>query len=331
MAQHAEVLPDHCSPCIRLFGQLKAHADAGSPPPKIAELAESAGLKTRAAYVHLAHLVQHRRIEDDRRTPVRNAVVTPVQNTPREEIITPLEWVLTVITRDKMCRRMLIVAAQNADRSWSGQLGIPKFAESIGRSESTARVHYKHLQDDGLLRTQRNPIYTAEGDRRGRSADTYILMSGLVGGMMPRRGTSSEEDYAYYTLSLVPWWPQQMSEPDERRAVRLLRRLMEGGGWPQAVLLKRLAIEPFGPVRSAYNLLRSRLPDADEPYVLTAQEVVTGISSDGGSLPVCQNPECRTPYPRHLVAGGTPCPQCGTPREATAVVPRPISLTAPKF
>ncbi|MCX5207712.1 hypothetical protein OG897_40735 [Streptomyces sp. NBC_00237] len=294
-------------------------------------MAESAGLKTRAAYVHLAHLVAHRRIEDDRRTPVQNAAVTPVQNTPREEIITPLEWVLTVATRDKTCRRMLIVAAQNADRSWSGQVGIPVFAQSIGRSESTTRVHYKHLQEDGLIRIQRNPIYNAEGDRRGRSADTYILKSGLVGGMMPRRGTSYDEDYAYYTLSLVPWWPQQMSEPDERRAVRLLRRLMEDGGWPQAVLLKRLNITPFGPVRSAYNLLRSRLPDPDEPYVLTAQEVVTGVSSDGGPLPTCPNPECRTPYPRHVYAAGTPCPQCGTPREATVVVPRKISLSAPKF
>lgn len=302
MSQHTPVPPDDCASCVELFSQLTAHAAAGGGRLTAAKLSDRTNLGERALRVHLAHLETHSRIESDRRTPVPGATVGAATDTPTQQIVTPLDWVMTVSCRDKTCRRMLIVLATHADAAWSGQLGCEQLAQALGCSLRTAKTHRAHLIEDGWVRTLRAQTHRPSG-YVGREYDRYVLQSGLLA----PQGETWSEDVALDALARVGWWRGASGKETQQAKWAILARLR--AGWPAHVLVQRLDIVPArGSVSTRIGLLRSLLPDRDERYGVPALEAATGVPA--GPV-VCAS--CGTQFAR--TAQARPGQICRTCRE----------------
>ncbi|MDA5284640.1 hypothetical protein [Streptomyces sp. Isolate_45] len=188
-----------------------------------------------------------------------------------------------VVVRDRTCRRLLVLYATHADRSWCGQMSVKEAAAALSVSSDTVVVHRKHLsgKDGGevLVRFKRDSARARRGDRYiGRHVDTYILQSGVLGiehvDPIPV-GRNAEESWAYAVLAAAAWWT-----PTDRDqtfgAVRLLRRILVTNRWPSVEVTRRIDVVPYNPPNDHLALLSALLRDCMAPYVLSAREFVTG-------------------------------------------------------
>lgn len=307
MGQHTPIPPDDCTSCRLIFSALAEHAEAGGGRLLAVDLGTRVGLRDRALRVHLAYLHQHRRIQADRRTPVAGATVQPAAPPlPANSWPLPLDWAVTVECPDRMCRRMLLLHAREADAAWGGQMGLQETAEALGCSWRTAQTHRRHLVDAGLLRVTADTAIYPSGHPI-RRPDRYQLLSGR---QVPV-GASYDEDTAILILDEVPWWPGAAPGETHKAVRRLLRHARNG--WPAEKLVERLKFEPRSPVISRISLLREMLPKLDQPYVPPAAEAVgAAIRTSSGRLwLVC--PQCDRPYSQQAqahVREGQLCRDC---------------------
>ncbi|MFJ2015584.1 hypothetical protein ACIQJ8_35770 [Streptomyces globisporus] len=303
MSQHSPIPPDDCTSCRKVFAQLseaKERLTAG-------QLSEAVSLAERTVRVHVTHLVTHKRVQDDRRTPVPGAIVGPVE-TADADVWTALDWVLTATCPDRTCRRIMIVLAREADAAWGGQLSVQEIAERVGASVRTVSTHRAHLVAARLLRLTPDTTVRASGHRE-RRPDRYLIL----GQQTAATGQSWEEDAARDVLAQIGWWPGASQKESQRAVWRILRRMRNG--WPPHEITARCAIEPGRAVVHRLRLLDTLLPAADAPYVIPAREVASGIPAG----PVyC--PRCGTKYPSTTpVDHGHVCRACRQ-REAEAAV-----------
>ena len=310
MSQHKDRPAEECPPCRRIFAACE-DAHAAGLRPTAAELGQRTGLGERALRVHRAHLVRHAKLEADRLTPVPGATCSATQEWPSDDFVTPLDWVLTVATRDTTCRTMLRVHATHADESWSGRMGLADLAKALDCSLRTAGTHRRHLVEDGHLRTVADPVRPG-AKTGGRRPDKYVLMSGII----PRPvnlARTWDQTRALEVMVQVPWWP---SRPDlNRRAVQIVGNRL-ASGWPEGELVARLAITPESAVTNPVGLLQSLLPAKGEPYVLPAREAATGRA---WKAPLCAC--CGVQFARDVPA--RPGDVCGTCRADGAEGPAP--------
>ncbi|MEU8466226.1 hypothetical protein [Streptomyces sp. NPDC029003] len=253
-------------------------------------------LGERATYVHLAHLVLHSRLMADRRTPVPGATVGAPAETPVEQIQTPLDWVLTVVCRDRLCRRMLVLCATHADAAWAAQLGVAQIAAALGVHRDTIRVHRRHLSEDKLVKIERVSVRYESGHFR-RDTDRYVLQSGLLVMAqvhpVPLVGRNHNEDWAHSILACARWWaPPATPKGKEatRQAVRLLVQVLAEHGWPSDEVRRRIEITPYDDVHDHLSLLRSLLRDCMEPYVIAARDHVSGTPAGRVQCARCSSP-----------------------------------------
>ncbi|MFE9222590.1 hypothetical protein ACFYN3_40640 [Streptomyces lavendulae] len=322
--QHSEMLPDDCSSCIRLFEALTSL----DGPITTKDLGALVGLGERATYLHLAHLVLHSRVMSDRRTPVPDATVGSPADTPLEKIQTPLDWVLTVVCRDRMCRRMLVLCATHADAAWAAQLGVAQIASALGVHRDTIRVHRRHLTEDRLIRIERVSVRYESGHVQ-REDDRYVLLSGLLVMAqvhpVPLAGRTANEDWALSVLACARWWaPPATPKGREttRQAVRLLVQVLAEYGWPSDEVRRRIEITPYDDVHDHLSLLRSLLRDCTVPYVSTARDHVSGTPA--GRV---QCARCSSPFPMSSRAvPGQVCADSEACAERAGGVPAHVAL-----
>ncbi|MFF1561824.1 hypothetical protein [Streptomyces sp. NPDC058279] len=234
----------------------------------------------------------------DRRTPVEGARVGAPAEVPIEEMRTALDWVAAITVPDPTCRRILVLYATHADRTWSGQMSVQETAAALSLSRDTVVVHRAHLvgrlcgaskkaheaHGDActgpmLVRFERDSARSRRGDRYiGRRVDCYVLQSGLLvmNHVNPVPiGRNAEEDLAYSVLSAASWWDPK-DKGQTWGAVRLLRQIVSEYGWPTAEVRRRIDVTPYTQVHDHLSLLSSLLRDCMQPYVLSAREYVMG-------------------------------------------------------
>ena len=191
--QHSSIPPDDCASCRRIFARLQEHQAAGGGRLLAADLGRDVGLGERALRVHLAYLELHLRVEADRRTPVKGAMVAPAApELPEGSWPTPLDWALTVECRDRVCRQMLRLLARKATAAWDGQMGLQQIADELGCSVRTAQTHRAHLVAAELLRVIPDGDQWPSGHPR-RRPDRYVLLSQQRGPSLIRSATWNED------------------------------------------------------------------------------------------------------------------------------------------
>jgi hypothetical protein len=298
--QHPATLPDDCRGCRALFAALLAdHQEPPAIAPTVDVLGQRAGLGRRAAFVHLAHLVTHRRIREDRRTPVPGAAVGRGQQVPPDA--DALTWAACQEVPDAACARCLAQFARAAGLGWSGQLGERELAEALGVSERTARTHRGHLVRAALIRFTPSVLVVGDG-HRVRQPDRFTLLSGVVAAPVLVPGGDWTDDLAATMLSRLWWFDTARKRDSERGRVAIARRLR--AGWSEGALMERLERAPDGAVTNPYGRLAMLLPAPDQPHVVPASEAVGGVIR----LTDCR--ECGIPFrPRFTGAlcGGEVC------------------------
>jgi hypothetical protein len=311
LSQHSKKIPDDCPKCRALFPLIKARFEAGGDRLTVTEIQSGVGIGERAQRLHLAALVEHRRIEPDRYTPVPGAQVGPVEL----DVLSPWDWLATVQCPDRTCKRLLTLYVQHADRTMTGQLSVDEAAAALGTSVRTVVRHRAHLTDpaDGhpLVRFEQ-ARERLESGRYASPPSRYVLLSAPQ--ELPA-GRSWHEDAAHDVLAQVRWWASADRAVRQRAVTAILACLRRG--WTPAQLLARLDVEPRSAVTSPLGLLRALLPDG-EPYTPAAPAVATE--------PV-HCPGCGTKYPAHVkVPTGHVCRACRAERAELAA-----AIAEPKF
>ncbi|MEU5430928.1 hypothetical protein AB0H73_35720 [Streptomyces olivoreticuli] len=319
MTQHTAISPDECRSCVRVFDVLSDHHHSQRGKLRNADLVArleerrqdgEPRLGDRATRVHVAHLQEHSRIGEDRRTPLPGMTVAPAQEIAPSDIWTPLDYVLTVTCRDRTCRRMLVILARSADATWGGQMGLAQLADLMGCSLRTAGTHRRHLSEDGLVRLTEQ-ITTHASGHITRSPDRYLLLSGLI--TAGTAGESWEEDAARDVLAQITWWTGGTKAERQKAVWKILKRLRNG--WSVADILTHVDIVPGRPVIHRLGLLESLLPGANEPRPVPAFEHVT----DRAIGPVLCAAGCGRQFPHSSgVMPGKVCRVCREERTEEA-------------
>jgi len=313
--QHRQGPPEDCTSCRKLFTVLSEHHQA-SPDLRltVAELGTRCGLTREPAQRHLSYLVKHKRVKADGRTPVRGATVTQGGEVPGDA--SPLQWAVTVATPDRSCGKFLRVLA---GQGWSGRIGPADITAAAGVSLRTWKGHRPHLVAARLVQFTPTTVLARDGRHRVRLADRFRLMSGIV--VPAPIGDSFAADAAGdQAKALVDslWW-YCASPADMARGYRLVAaRLL--AGWPAEELLRLVAFEPDEYVSNPYGLLSSRLPDADDPYVVPAELAVR----EAAGRPRCRSCDV-------LFAGGRVSPDglCRECREELTLPLPPVVRVEP--
>jgi hypothetical protein len=287
--KHSERLPEDCKGCRTVFAILVA--DQENPPvapATVAVIAQRAGVGVRVTQMHLGHLVTHRRVQEDRRTPVEGAQAARGRQAPDDA--DPLAWASCQEVPDGTCARCLLEYARAAGRTWSGQLGVEQLAAALGVSERTARTHRGHLATARLIRFTPSTVLLSEHGQRLRRPDRFVLLSGEIGAPVLVADGGWFDDAAASMLAQLPWFRANKRDTERtRKAIAKALRSGQENGWTDAAILDRLLREPDGPVRTGYGRVLHLLPDVSQPYIVPAREAV-GIVRRLRECPTCGDP-----------------------------------------
>ncbi len=328
--QHAAVLPDDCPRCRDLFAVLAArHETAPDAPLPLALLGQSVGLAERAARGHLAHLVAHRRIMPDRRTPAPGA--TCEASRPLPDDITPLAWAACVEVPCRTCGLILRELAVVSRGTWRGDIALADLASKVAMGEWTVRMHARighqatarkapghSLVGAGLVAFEARAEITGT-NRHGhptytRRPDRFTLWPTREAPLVAAPLSSTwREGQAEALLSRCVWFDR--SHPQAVWIVRLVGALL-GEDWPEPELERRLNVTPRtdAPLARPYLFARRRLPARGVRPVLTVPEVVGIPVPLPGRLRECV--ECCDPLPRSAAPDVVLCGPCRTARAA---------------
>lgn len=282
----------------------------------VAEIGTRCGLTRVPAQRHLSHLVKHKRVKADGRTPVAGATVTQGGEVPDDA--TPLQWAVNVTAPDRTCGKFLRVLA---GQGWSGQLGPADIAAAAGASLRTWKGHRPHLVGARLVEFFPVTVLARDGRHRIRQADRFRLSSGVVVAAPIGNSYAADAagDQAKTLVDSVRWYCA--SPADMTRGYRLVAaRLM--AGWPAEELLRRAVHpEPDAYVANPYGLLSTRLPGPDDQYVIPAEAAVRGAAI---IRPRCRS--CDVPF-----AGGRTSPDgiCRECREELTLPLPPVVRVEP--
>lgn len=322
-AQHGRTPPDDCAQCRKVFDFLflHAHHQDHAEPPTAARIAEVCGIGPRMVLVHVAHLVNSRRLQEDRRTPVPGATVgreLPAQD-PGE--VTPLVWAANADVRGcGTCAAILFVLARESRGTWRGQMRMEQLAVAVSAalgkdavSLRTLRMHLRsgHRQQLGhsLVGSGLVAFETSDGEITGRDQygrpvyvrrpDRFILWpSQDHKGQAPVWNPYTAEGAAARLLARTPWFDP--SRPQAGWVVRMVAGLLERD-CPEAEIVARLDVVPrtAAPLASQYRFARRRLVPLLErttPWTRPAPE--TARPSRPAPVAPARSPEC---------------PRCGKP------------------
>ncbi|MBK3583006.1 hypothetical protein JHN49_04500 [Streptomyces sp. MBT57] len=278
--RHPECTPENCEACRKLFAvSVEFHQAAPDVPPTVAMRGAACGLSERMTRLHLAHLVLHCRLSEDRRTPVPGATVGHTGELP-DGIVTPKDWAAAVIVTCQTCRFILTELVVESRGSWRGQLSMAeltvrtaKRAGKLKLSERTVRIHTRtghkekrvghSLVGDGLVAFVADGAITGTG-REGRKQyirrpDRFILWPtehrepvGL------REGETWGEDRAVQMLDAVQWFDP--THPQAAWVMRLVAARVQEG-WTEREVIVRLDVTPRTelPLRRPYLFAKRRL------------------------------------------------------------------------
>jgi hypothetical protein len=289
-----------------MFAALAEHHQAQPDMPlTTAQIGERCGLGERAARVHLSHLVRHRRIRSDRRTPVRGATVRKGGEVPAEADASM--WAANMVTPDRTCGTLLVAYGRAAGDRWSGQISMADLAATYGIALRTAKRHRPHLVAARLVEFRTATVLAHDGRHRIRLADRFRLLSGVT--VAPPTGRTYAEDMAgdqaKTLVDSVPWYCA--SPADMERGYRLVAARIRDG-WPAGELLRRVLYpEPDAHVTNPYGLLSDRLPARGDAFVIPAEDFVRGATG---------NPRCTSCGVRMRPSTDGLCREC---REDRAV------------
>jgi hypothetical protein len=326
--QHAAVLPDDCARCRDLFAVLAArHEAAPDSPVTLALLGQSVGLTERPTRTHLAHLVKHRRVMPDRRTPAPGA--TCVAARPLPDDITPLAWAASAEVPCRSCGVILRELAVVSRGTWRGQISMGDLGKRAALSEHAARMHARtghtasgrigHSLVAASLVAFESRAERTGTDRNGRPMyvrrpDAFTLWPTRERPLTAAPLSETwQQGQAEVLLTRCVWFDR--SHPQAVWIVRLVGALL-GDDWPEPELERRLNVTPRtdAPLARPYLFARKRLPKRGERPVLTVPEVVGIAVPMPGRLRECV--ECCDPLPRSAAPDVVLCGPCRTARAA---------------
>ncbi|MEV4500275.1 hypothetical protein AB0J84_31870, partial [Micromonospora arborensis] len=231
-AQHGRQTPDDCAQCRKVFAFLHAHhQDAPEAPPTAARIAEACGIKPRMVLIHVAHLVNSRRVEPDRRTPVPGAMVGRELPPEDPSEVTPLVWAANADVPGgcRTCAAILSVLARESRGTWRGQVTAEYLAKEVARQlgkekpldARTVRLHLRSGHRGGrighsLVEAGLVAFESADGEITGkdqygrpiyvRRPDRFILWPTQERSEVPRWNPHTAQGAAARLLGRTPWF-----------------------------------------------------------------------------------------------------------------------------
>lgn len=186
--RHREAPPEDCASCRKLFAVIAAHHQE-HPDVRltVAELGSRIGIARQNTHAHLAHLVRHRRVKADRRTPVPGATVSKGGEVPQDA--DPLLWAANAVTPDRACAVLLASLARAARGRWAGQTTMAELAAGAGMPLRTVERHRPHLGPRkardaagavraGLVEFTADTVLSSNGRHRVRRGDRFRFLAG---------------------------------------------------------------------------------------------------------------------------------------------------------
>lgn len=330
-AQHGRTLPDDCAQCRKVFAFLHAHHQDHADAPTAARLAEVCGIGPRMVLVHVAHLVSHRRLADDRRTPVPGATVGRQMPPEDPSEVTPTVWAANADVHGcNTCAAILAVLARESKGTWRGQVTTEHLAaetaKSLGKGRPldvrTVRLHLRagHREagriGHSLVGWGLVAFETADGEITGkdqygrpvyvRRPDRFILWpSQARKSGAPRWSPYTAQGAAARLLGKTSWFDP--SRPQAGWVVRLVAGLLERD-CPEAEIMARLDVvaRTSAPLASQYRFARRRLVPLLErktPWTRPTPETAPPVPAPAPRRPTVtvdvdtrrDCPECRNP------------------------------------
>ena len=292
-SQHRDIDPDNCKSCRQIFAALEDHQKAAPDEGLTTEaIGRVAGLKTRAAQVHLSHLFARGRIDADRRTPL--------PGTTSGEPVLPgaLEWVSAIIAPDPTCAKCLLALAS---LGWEGQIHMEDLAKAAGVSLRSVERHRPHLIRADLVHFRAVAMTDPVSGRISRLPDRFTLLSQFTAAPLSGPELETVAERSADVVRRVHWFT---GGPAERAIAESSVSWFLRNGWPENALLQsidatkdRRAFHPGGYLAA----LLKKLPPQ---YVLPARDVYTGK----GAPRVAECPVCRGSFKTSIPGR----PLCGT-------------------